>query len=77
MQQSKLEQIREAWRCGDQIAALRIASRFHDRSDETRLFERGMQAHLHPEFFRQVGKIPEALTDEALRVLAVKFRLGP
>jgi hypothetical protein len=74
--QTKLDQVRAAWMRGDRIGALRIASRFHDRSDATKLFQRGMQAHLHPEFFRQIGRDPAALTAEALRVMAAKFRLS-
>lgn len=76
MQQGKLDQIRDAWGGGDKIAALRIASRFFDRSEETKTFKRGWDAHRNPDFFRQIGKDPEALTDEALRVLATKFELG-
>ncbi|WP_334150376.1 hypothetical protein [Hyphomicrobium sp.] len=72
---SKLDQVRDAWAAGDRIAALRIASRFHDRSPETRAFQRGHQAVLHPEFFRRLGRDPEALTAAALDALARKFNL--
>ncbi|WP_072375408.1 hypothetical protein [Hyphomicrobium sp. NDB2Meth4] len=74
--QSKTDQIRNAWAAGDKITALRIASRFFDRSDETKTFQRGYQAHVNPAFFAQIGKDPAALTDEALRVMAAKFNLS-
>lgn len=73
--QSKLDQIREAWAEGDKLAALRIASRFFDRSDDTKLFQRGYQAHTNPAFFKQIGKDPSALVDEATERLARKFKL--
>lgn len=72
---SKLDQIREAWAAGDRIAALRIASKFFDRSEETKTMKRGWDAHKNPDFFRQIGKDPGALTAEALRTMAAKFKL--
>jgi hypothetical protein len=71
----KTDQIRAAWNAGDQIGALRIAGRFFDRSIETRTFKRGMGAHNHPGFYRQLGKDPERLTTVALELLAKKFNL--
>lgn len=62
---SKTDQIREAWRRGNRIAALRIASRFFDRSTETKAFKRGWDAHQNPGFYRQIGKDPEALVRAA------------
>ena len=54
------------------MGALRIAARFFDRSVDTK---RGMDAHNHPDFYRQLGHRPEQITAEALQLLAVKFRL--
>ena len=50
---SKCSNIREAWASGDHIGALRIAARFFDRSADTQIFKRGMDAHNHPDFYRQ------------------------
>lgn len=74
--ESKLDKLRAAWDRGDQIGALRIASKFWDRSPETKLFQRGWDAHNHPNFFRQIGKDPAALTAAALAAMASKFKLG-
>lgn len=74
--QTKLAQIRSAWAAGDHIAALRIASRFGDRSPETQIFKRGWDAHRNPDFYRQIGRDPEADTAAALKALAAKFRLS-
>jgi hypothetical protein len=71
----KTDQIRAAWHAGDRIGALRIAARFFDRSIDTVTFKRGMNAHNHPDFYRQLGKDPEQLTQAALQSLARKLKL--
>ena len=72
----KVDQLRDTWNAGDQIGALRIAARFFDRSAETILFKRGMDAHNNPVFCRQISKEPEQLIKTALNVLARRFGLG-
>ena len=69
------DQIRTAWAAGDRIGALRIAARFFDRSTDTKIFKRGMDAYNNPDFYRQLGKNPEQLMAAALELLAKKF--GP
>jgi hypothetical protein len=73
--QTKTEQTRAAWLAGDQIGALRIAAQFFDRSGATKTFQRGMTAHNHPEFYRQLGKNPEQMVENALGVLVKRFGL--
>ena len=58
---------------GDRMGALRIAARFFDRSVDTQIFKRGMDAHNHPDFYRQLGQ--SAGADNRRELLAVKFRL--
>ena len=53
---SKTGTIRALWATGDRIGALRIAAKFFDRSAVTQVFKRGMDAHNHPGFYRQLGK---------------------
>ena len=74
---SKCSKIREAWAGGDRIRALRIAARFFDRSVDTQIFKRGMDAHNHPDFYRQLRQDPNQLTAMALELLATKFKLTP
>ena len=71
----KTDKIRTAWAAGDRIGALRIAARFFDRSADTKTFKRGMDAHNHPDFYHQLGKEPEQITQEALETLAKHFGL--
>ena len=72
---SKTDKIRAAWAAGDRIGALRIAARFFDRSDATKPFKRGMDAHNHPQFYRQLGKNPEFLVADALELLEKRLYL--
>ena len=74
---SKCSNIREAWASGDRIAALRIAARFFDRREDTQIFKRGMDAHNHPDFYRQLRQDPDQMTADALHLLARKFNLTP
>jgi hypothetical protein len=69
------DQIRAAWLAGDQIGALRIAAQFLDRSNETMIFKRGMDANNHPGFYRQLGKEPQELVAAALALLQKRFDL--
>ena len=73
--QSKSDTIRDHLAAGDQLGALRIASRFFDRGADTDVFKRGWGAHQNPSFYRQIGRDPEALVTAALQRLAAKFRL--
>jgi hypothetical protein len=45
------------------------------RSADTQSFKRAMDAHNHPDFYRQLGKNPEQITAEALESLARRFGL--
>jgi len=72
---SKSHQIRTAWNGGDRIKALRIAAKFFDRSEVTKCFKRGMDAHNNPTFYSQLGHDPRRLVDQALEALAERFGL--
>ena len=74
---SKCGHIREAWAAGDRIGALRIAARFFDRREDTQIFKRGMDAHNHPDFYRQLRQDSAQITAAALQLLAEKFNLTP
>jgi hypothetical protein len=72
---NKTNQIRAAWAAGDKLAALRIASKFWDRSPETKAFKRGWDAHSNPGFYRQIKKDPAAITQAAYDAMQRKFKL--
>jgi hypothetical protein len=56
---SKSQMIRDALAAGDQLGALCIAAHFHDRSTNTITYKRGLDAHNHTGFYRQIGKDTE------------------
>jgi hypothetical protein len=70
--QTKTDQIRAAWAAGDRIGALRIGARFFDRSADTITFQRGMDARNNPDFYRQIGKEPDQILQNALEALATR-----
>jgi hypothetical protein len=71
----KVYQIRDLWAAGDHIGALRVAARFFDRSTDTMIFKRGMDAYNNSNFYRQLGQEPNHVTAIALERLARKFDL--
>jgi hypothetical protein len=48
---------------------------FFDRSADTQFFKRGMDAHNHPDFYRQLRQDPDQIIAAALQLLARKFIL--
>lgn len=72
--QSKTERIKATLGRGDWPSALRLASRFHDRSNDTVTFKRGFDAYRHPDFYRQLGKDPDQLVGAAIVRLRARFR---
>jgi hypothetical protein len=72
---SKYGKICEAWAVSDRIGALRMAARFFDKSEDTQIFKRGMDAYNHPGFYRQLRQDPNQITAAAIQLLARKFNL--
>lgn len=71
----KVDKIRAAWAVGDRVGALCIAARFFDRSVATKAFKRAMNAHNHPDFYRQLGQVPEQIVTDATAVLQARVNL--
>jgi hypothetical protein len=46
-----------------------------DRSAETQIFKRGMDAHNHPDFYRQLRQDPDQIIAAVLQLLARRFNL--
>lgn len=70
---SKTECIKAKLALGDWPSALRIASRFCDRSNDTLVFKRGFDALQHPDFYRQLGKNPDVIVNAAIERLHARF----
>ena len=65
--------IKTALARGDWLSALRLSSRFHDRSDDTLIFKRGFDAYQNPDFYRQLGKDPDEIVAAALKRIRARF----
>ncbi len=74
--QSKTSTIRAALEAGDTRRAVSIASKFHDRSEDTKLFKTAQDCYTNPSFMRQVGKDPEAIIAQAQARLMERFCAG-
>ena len=71
---TKLSQIRDALAAGDEITAVRIASKFPRLGDEAAAITRGWMAHTRPDFVRELGRSPTE--DFAAAVAAIKSKYG-
>lgn len=71
--QSKSDKIRAALISGETNKALSLASKFFDRSDETRLYQQAQSAANNPSFYRQIGKDPDAIVNNAIAALTQRF----
>ncbi len=75
--ESKSTQIRAALQAGDNKQALRIASKFFDRSADTRLYKAAYEAnYTSPAFYKQLGKDPAQLMAQAMENLRGRFLDG-
>jgi hypothetical protein len=70
---SKVAQIQEAISRGDNKKAISIASKFFDKSEETKIFKSAQSAMLSPDFYRQIGKDPDEMISLAVVKIKEKF----
>lgn len=70
---TKVAQIREAIKSGDNKKAISIASKFFDKSEETKIFKAAQSAIINPGFYTQIGKNPEDLVALAVAKIKEKF----
>ena len=73
---TKIAKLREAAAAGRWIEALRMAARFPRLGDERTAILRAWNAHLRPEFYRQLRQDPEAVVAAGIAALRAKYRLG-
>lgn len=70
---TKLSKVIEAWRAGDKAKALQIAAKFPQLGDEAAVIQRGHQARLRPEFYRELGQDPDELYAAALAAMLERY----
>jgi hypothetical protein len=71
--ETKSNKIAAALRNGDERKAISLASKFFDRSEETRLYQQAQSAVNNPAFYRQIGKDPDVIIAQAVEVLTRRF----
>jgi hypothetical protein len=54
-----------------------IPAQFFDRSLIPKIMRRAMDAHRHPQFYRQLGKEPQELVMAALALLTKRWPAEP
>ena len=70
---TKSDKIKAALISGDKVRAISIASKFFDRSEDTRLYQQAQAAIGNPGFYRQIGKDPDAIIAAAVESLNHRF----
>lgn len=70
---TKTGAIREALEAGDMAKALSIASKFFDKSEDTKLYKLAASAALSPTFYRELGEDPDAIVEHAYQNLIERF----
>ena len=68
------EKVLDMLRAGDNVGAMRVASRWHDLGEHKEPITRGWASRTNAEFYRQIGEDPDVLWD--IGVSALKERLG-
>lgn len=73
---SKSKQIAALLENGEVKKAIAVASRFFDKSDDTKLFKQAKSAIENPSFYIQIGKNPEHIISMATDRLKARFTNG-
>lgn len=71
--ETKTQKIKDLLNKGDLKKAISIASKFFDRGDDTAIFKTAQSAMQNPNFYKQIGKNPEALISKAESRLKERF----
>ena len=70
---TKSTQIKESLLNNDVKKAISLASKFFDKSEDTKLFKQAQSAINNPSFYKQVGKNPDLIVKSAHDLLMLRF----
>lgn len=73
--ETKLSKLKAAFASGDFIGALRIAARFPQLGAEKVAIQTAWAAHQNPDFYREIGKDPEALLSAGIEAIRARYSL--
>ena len=71
--QTKLSQLLELMRAGEDVRALAFAAKFPDLGDHKARITRGHQATYNPSFYIQIKKDPDALIQDGIDALYERY----
>lgn len=71
---TKLSKVKAAAFTGDWREAIRLAAKFHELGTQKEAITRAWNAYQSPDFYRDLGENPDALT--AAGITALKERYG-
>jgi hypothetical protein len=74
--QTKLARLKDAAARGDWAQALRIAAKFPELGEHAAAIKRAHEANHSPEFYRQLGRDPEACVAAGIAALCERYRLS-
>ena len=63
-------------RDGDNVGAMRIASKWHDLGNHKEAITRGWSSRTNAEFYRQIGEDPAALWSIGVSALKERLKCG-
>jgi len=70
---TKLSILKEFMAGDDWISALRLANSFGDLGSHKQAITRAWNAHLRPEFYREIGQNPDELFAAGIRALKERY----
>lgn len=71
--ETKLSKLKAAFDNGDHVAALRIAAKFPQLGEEKEAITRAWNAIQSPDFYREIGKDPEAMIADGIESIRRRY----
>lgn len=70
-----IENLRELWAAGEYRKAVKLAASWPRLGEHKTAIQQGWAACTNPDFYRQIGKDPDALYTAALLALVARYEL--
>ena len=71
-----LEKLRALWAAGKCLQALKLAAGWARLGEHKNRIERGWSAAANPEFYREIGRDPDAMVADGLMAIRERYDLG-
>lgn len=74
--ETKLSKLKQKYQAGDVRGAIRIAAKFPDLGDDRDAILQAHESYHSPDFYRQIGKNPDALIQAGKAALENRYDLS-